>query len=68
LEEGQRRELLARKNRRAQPAVHGALERIREAARGSANLMPPIIEAVKAGGTLGEISDALRMEWGTYDG
>ncbi|HSG08488.1 MAG TPA: methylmalonyl-CoA mutase family protein [Longimicrobiales bacterium] len=68
LEEAQRRELVARKSQRAESEVHRALERIREAARGSANLMPPIIEAVKAGGTLGEISDALRREWGTYDG
>jgi methylmalonyl-CoA mutase N-terminal domain/subunit len=26
-----------------------------------------MIDAVKAGVTLGEISDALRAEWGTYD-
>jgi methylmalonyl-CoA mutase N-terminal domain/subunit len=36
-------------------------------ARGEDNLMPPIIDAVKVGATLGEISDALRSEWGTYD-
>jgi methylmalonyl-CoA mutase N-terminal domain/subunit len=29
--------------------------------------MPPIIEAVKTGVTLGEISDVLRDSWGTYD-
>jgi methylmalonyl-CoA mutase N-terminal domain/subunit len=31
------------------------------------NLMPAIIDAVKAAATLGEISDALRAAWGTYD-
>ena len=30
--------------------------------------MPPIIEAVKAGTTLGEISDILRTEFGEYKG
>jgi methylmalonyl-CoA mutase N-terminal domain/subunit len=28
--------------------------------------MPPILEAVRARATLGEISDALREAWGTY--
>jgi methylmalonyl-CoA mutase, N-terminal domain len=46
--------------------VRARLEAIRAAARGSDNLMPPIIDAVKAKVSLGEISDALRAEWGTY--
>jgi methylmalonyl-CoA mutase, N-terminal domain len=46
--------------------VRARLEAIRTAARGSDNLMPPIIDAVKAKVSLGEISDALRAEWGTY--
>jgi methylmalonyl-CoA mutase N-terminal domain/subunit len=29
--------------------------------------MPPVIEAVKASATLGEISEVLREEWGMYD-
>jgi methylmalonyl-CoA mutase N-terminal domain/subunit len=41
---------------------------VREAARGDENLMPPLIEAVRAGATLGEISDVLRAEWGVYRG
>jgi methylmalonyl-CoA mutase N-terminal domain/subunit len=41
----------------------GALER---AARDGANVMPPIIEAVRAYATLGEISDVLRKVFGTY--
>ena len=67
LEMGQREQLVARKAARDVRAVHGALERIRDVARGEDNLMPPIIEAVRVGATLGEISDALRSEWGTYD-
>ena len=47
--------------------MQATLDRIRAVARGDENLMPPIIEAVRTGATLGEISDALRNEWGTYD-
>jgi methylmalonyl-CoA mutase, N-terminal domain len=49
-------------------AVAAALESVRHAARGSANLVPPMIEAVKAMATLGEISDVLREEWGVFRG
>jgi methylmalonyl-CoA mutase N-terminal domain/subunit len=48
--------------------VRARLDSIRERARGTQNLLPPIVEAVKIGVTLGEISDALRAEWGTFDG
>ena len=43
-----------------------ALQRVREAAAGDANLLPPMIRAVKAGVTLGEISGALRDLWGSH--
>jgi len=43
-----------------------ALDGVRDAAHGTANLMPPFIEAVDAGITLGELCDALRAEFGTY--
>lgn len=67
LELAQKAALAARKASRDGDGVGRALARVREAARGTANLMPPIIEAVKASATLGEISDALRAEWGVYD-
>ncbi|HZO11668.1 MAG TPA: methylmalonyl-CoA mutase family protein, partial [Polyangiaceae bacterium] len=44
--------------------VLGALDR---AARGDDNLMPAILDAVRAGATVGEVSDVLRSAWGTYD-
>jgi methylmalonyl-CoA mutase, N-terminal domain len=47
-------------------AVAAALAAVRGAARGTENLLPPIVAAVKAMATLGEISDALRAEWGAY--
>ena len=39
---------------------------LRDAARSGVNLLPPMVDAVKAHATLGEISDALRAEWGVY--
>ncbi|AEH38829.1 acyl-CoA mutase large subunit family protein [Halopiger xanaduensis] len=47
-------------------AVDAALEALRDAAQGNENLMPPIIDAVKAYATVGEICDVLRDEFGEY--
>ena len=48
-------------------AVEAALQRVRNAAADpNANTMPVLIEAVKAYATVGEISDALRQVFGTY--
>jgi methylmalonyl-CoA mutase N-terminal domain/subunit len=44
-----------------------ALQRLEETARRDMNLTPSVIDAVKAGATLGEISDTLRRVYGTYD-
>lgn len=51
---------------RSQDECRAALERVIEAARHSANLVPPIIGAVEKRATLGEIADALRREFGEY--
>jgi methylmalonyl-CoA mutase N-terminal domain/subunit len=47
-------------------AVARGLARLREAARGTENLMEPIIEAVRAYATLGEMAGALREVWGEH--
>ncbi|MCH8994101.1 MAG: methylmalonyl-CoA mutase [Chloroflexi bacterium] len=47
-------------------ASQAALARLSEAARGEENLMPPILEAVKAYATLGEICGELREVFGEY--
>ena len=47
-------------------AVRSALAGLREAARGDANLMPPILAAVRSYATLGEMCGVLREEWGEY--
>ena len=44
-----------------------ALDALRAAARDGDNLMPPILEAVRAYATLGEMCDALREVWGEYE-
>ena len=48
-------------------ACDAALDRLRAVAVGTDNLVPSIRAAVQAGATLGEISDALRDVFGTYD-
>jgi methylmalonyl-CoA mutase N-terminal domain/subunit len=43
------------------------LVRVREAARGSENMLPPLREALRAHCTVGEVCGVLREEWGTHD-
>jgi methylmalonyl-CoA mutase N-terminal domain/subunit len=54
------------KARRDNAAVQRALAELQAAAEGDANLMPPILAAVKALATLGEICDTLRAVFGEY--
>jgi methylmalonyl-CoA mutase N-terminal domain/subunit len=54
------------KQNRDSQKVTSQLEKIRQAARGSENLMPLFIEAVENKVTLGEISNALRDVFGLY--
>jgi methylmalonyl-CoA mutase, N-terminal domain len=44
-----------------------ALATVRETARGDANLLPPMREALRVHCTVGEICETLREEWGMYD-
>jgi methylmalonyl-CoA mutase N-terminal domain/subunit len=55
-----------RKRARDAARVRGALAAVREAAKGTTNLMPPLIAAVKDGCTVGEISDVYREVFGVY--
>ncbi|MEE9236048.1 MAG: methylmalonyl-CoA mutase family protein [Candidatus Acidoferrales bacterium] len=54
------------RRRRNAKKVQAALAQIEEAARGSDNLLPLLLEAVEACATVGEISDALRRVFGEY--
>jgi methylmalonyl-CoA mutase N-terminal domain/subunit len=57
------KELRATRN---QEAVNQALARLKQAAAGTENVMPSILEAVKAYATVGEICNALRAVFGEY--
>jgi methylmalonyl-CoA mutase N-terminal domain/subunit len=46
--------------------ISALLEAVREAARGSDNVLYPMKEALKARATVGEVSTALRDVWGEY--
>jgi methylmalonyl-CoA mutase N-terminal domain/subunit len=55
-----------RAERNAQ-SVEAALGAVRDTARGDANLLVPMREALRARATIGEICNVLREEFGTYD-
>ena len=44
-----------------------ALERVRDAARGTDNLVFPLRDALRARCTIGELCGVLRVEWGEHD-
>jgi methylmalonyl-CoA mutase N-terminal domain/subunit len=61
------KEKLARvKRERNNAKVKETLADLKKTAQGTANLVPPILEAVRAYVTLGEISDTLREVFGEY--
>ncbi len=66
VEEKQKKKLAELKKSRDQGRVNKALKEIAEVAQGNGNLMPPILEAVKAYATIGEICDVLRGEFGEF--
>jgi methylmalonyl-CoA mutase N-terminal domain/subunit len=63
---GQIERLNAVKRSRSQRDVQDKLRAVEDACRGSANLMHPVLDAVKAYCTLGEICDVFRKVWGAY--
>jgi methylmalonyl-CoA mutase N-terminal domain/subunit len=67
LERTQAARVRAFKASRDEPLARHALQRLEETARREMNLTQTVIEAVKAGATLGEISDTLRTVYGGHD-
>jgi methylmalonyl-CoA mutase N-terminal domain/subunit len=59
-------ELGRRRADRDDSAARAAVARLVEAARGDGNLIEPMLDAVRAEATLGEICEALRDDWGGY--
>ena len=66
IEEAQKARLAEFKANRDDDAVAASIEKIRQACRGTDNLVVPILEGVKVGVTLGEVSDVFREEFGVY--
>ncbi|SFF54810.1 methylmalonyl-CoA mutase, N-terminal domain [Halobacillus alkaliphilus] len=56
------------RNTRDDSHVETCLEELRNAARSNENVMPFIVEAVKAYATVGEIANVMRDEFGEYTG
>jgi methylmalonyl-CoA mutase N-terminal domain/subunit len=66
----ERRQLERTARVRAERSVEeseSALAEVRRVAAGEGNLLPPMREALRARCTVGEICDALRAEFGTFD-
>ena len=66
MEEYQKKKLAKVKAERNSEKVKKTLAALKKAAQGADNLIPPILAAVKAYATLGEISDVLREVFGEY--
>ena len=66
LQRSQRERVADLREQRDGEAVETALEALESAARGDENLMPYIVDAVKAYATTGEICDAMREVFGEY--
>ncbi|WP_327133296.1 methylmalonyl-CoA mutase family protein [Streptomyces sp. NBC_01343] len=67
IEDRQREALAALRAERDGEAVAAALDSLREAAAGTANVLYPMKEALRARATVGEVCNALREVWGTYE-
>src|SRR5256712_12827305 len=63
----QRQKLAGLKKRRDNARVQSALEALASSAGTDANLMPYILESVRAYATVGEMCDVLRRVFGTYE-
>jgi methylmalonyl-CoA mutase N-terminal domain/subunit len=66
VEREQNRVLADRRAGRDQAAIAASLDRMVEVARSDGNLVPAMLDAIRAEATLGEVCDALRAEWGDY--
>jgi len=66
VEREQVRVLADRRASRDDAGVRAGLDAMLAAAREGRNMIAPMLDAVRAEATLGEICDALREEWGTY--
>ncbi|HWI40414.1 MAG TPA: methylmalonyl-CoA mutase family protein, partial [Verrucomicrobiae bacterium] len=66
VELAQKKSLREMKEKRDEAKVRGALAALQERAKGTENVMPAIVEAVKSYATLGEIADVMRDVFGKH--
>lgn len=66
VQDAQVEKLNALRNKRDSISVQNRLEELRQAAKGVDNMLPYILNAVRAYATEGEICGVLRQEWGEY--
>ncbi len=66
VEHEQKRALSVRRVERRQAEIDAALARMVAAAGTDDNMIPAMLDAVRAEASLGEICDALRAQWGIY--
>ncbi|MFJ2767495.1 methylmalonyl-CoA mutase [Streptomyces sp. NPDC087300] len=66
IEERQAARLARLRAERDRRAVDTALAALQEAAKGEANVLPPMKDALRARATVGEVCGALREVWGAY--
>ena len=66
LEAAQVQKVRAVRTSRNETHWRAELDRVEQAARGGVNLVPPIVAAVEAQATVGEIADTLRTVFGEY--
>lgn len=67
IEAQQAERLAALRSGRDGDEVARRLDELRQAARGTDNVLPPMREALRARATGGEVADALREVWGQYE-
>ena len=65
-ERAQVERLVAWRSKRDASKHAAAMQKIENAAKGTDNMLPFILEGVKAGGTVGEIANVLRAIWGEH--
>jgi methylmalonyl-CoA mutase N-terminal domain/subunit len=66
LEQEQAARLAVLREERDNTAVRRRLGEVKGTAEGDGNMLYPIREALRAGATIGEVSDAMRDVWGVY--
>jgi methylmalonyl-CoA mutase N-terminal domain/subunit len=66
LEKGQRAKLQALRGARDAALVESALRNLRDTSESKKNVMPPLLDAVKAMATLGEITSVFKDVYGTH--